>query len=255
MKFSHFRLIRCSHQKRFSSPRLFLFLFLPFLIIFLSHSQTNSPAEETKPEAVEIRFGSETKGVPWKLTPVKESLRIRPGEAVRGVFRLKSLASRQRTVLVRHRFDPPEMIRYLPTIECGLQFTVTMDPGEEQEFESEFFLREGVPNGREPIRIIFTFELLDEPYGSKELKRGRDIYVSRCTTCHGLDGKGETSLAKRFPAPPADFRASVRKRNDWQLLRFLTEGKGMMPAFSPAIDEKELRNVVHYLRTKWGDKG
>ena len=97
--------------------------------------------------------------------------------------------------------------------------------------------------------------LLDEPFGSKELKRGRDIFVRRCTTCHGSDGKGKTSLAKRLSEPPADLRASVRERNDWQLLRILAEGKGMMPAFSPAIDEKELRNVVYFLRTKWGDKG
>jgi len=243
-----------SYRKRIVCPPFWMILAVLFILLNLYEGKARLGAEGVGQGPIEIRFGSETNGVPWELRPEKESLLVIPGEAVRGVFRLKSLASRQRTVLVRHKFDPPEMIRYLPTLECGLQFTITMDPGEEQEFESEFFLREGVPNGSGPIRIVFTFELLDEPYGSKELKRGRDIYLSRCTTCHGSDGKGETFLSKRFPAPPADLRASVRERNDWQLLRFLTEGKGMMPAFSPAIDENELRNVVHYLRTKWGDK-
>lgn len=253
MKSTRFR--RWSHQKRFSSPPFFLLLFLFFLLIFLNHSRTNSSAEGGKPRVVEIRFGSETNGVPWKLTPERESLPTRPGEAVRGVFRLKSLASEQKTVLVRHKFEPPEMIRYLPTLECGLQFTITMDPGEEHVFESEFFLREGVPPHARSVRIVFTFELLDEPIGSKEIDQGRKLFVSRCATCHGVDGRGDTTLAKRFKAPPGDLGSSVTVKNDWQLLRFISEGKGMMPAFSPAVGENELRNVVHYLRSRWGRKG
>jgi len=243
------------YRKRIICPQNWIILVVLFILLNHYEGKERLGAEGAGQRPVEIHFGSETNGVPWELKPEKESLSVIPGEAVRGVFRLRSRASRRATVLVRHKFDPPEMIRYLPTLECGLQFTITMDPGEEQDFESEFFLREGVPKGRGLTRIIFTFELLDEPYGSKELKRGRDIFVRRCTTCHGSDGKGETSLAKRFSAPPTDLRASVRERNDWQLLRVLTEGKGMMPAFSPAIDEKELRNVVYYLRAKWGDKG
>jgi hypothetical protein len=113
-----------------------------FLIFF-----SFPPAWGGEEKPVQISFGSQTNGVPWELRPKADRLSVKPGNLVRGVFRLRSRAVHQATVLVRHRFEPPEMIRYLPTIECGLQFTITMDPGEEHEFESEFFLHEGVPDG------------------------------------------------------------------------------------------------------------
>ncbi len=221
-----------------------------FLIVF-----SFPPARGGGGKPVQISFGSQTNGVPWELRPKADRLSVKPGNLVRGVFRLRSRAANQVSVLVRHRFEPPEMIRYLPTIECGLQFTITMDPGEEHEFESEFFLREGVPDGVKNIKIVFTFELLDEPFGSNEVLNGRKIYLSRCVTCHGTKGRGDTPLARRMVPRPSDLRAALKGRNDWQLLRSLTEGKGMMPAFSPALDESELRYVLHFLRKSWGSGG
>lgn len=221
-----------------------------FLIVF---SFPQAQGGEGKP--VQIHFGIQTNGVPWELRPKTDRLSVKPGNVVRGVFRLRSRAAHQATVLVRHRFEPPEMIRYLPTIECGLQFTITMDPGEEQEFESEFFLREGVPERVKNIKIVFTFELLDEPFGSNEVLSGRKVYLSRCVTCHGTQGRGDTPLARRMNPRPSDLRVALKRGNDWQLLRSLTEGKGMMPAFSPALDERELRYVLHFLRKSWGSGG
>lgn len=77
---------------------------------------------------------------------------------------------------------------------------------------------------------------------------GKDVYATKCKTCHAADGAGNSGLAK---ALKVDLRplgsAEVQALSDADLSGVITKGKGKMkPVSLPAAD---VANVVAYVRT------
>src|SRR3954471_14065876 len=56
----------------------------------------------------------------------------------------------------------------------------------------------------------------------------RDIYANNCARCHGLDGKGETPLGKKYDVP--DLTAKVKDISKAKIVRVIRNGKEDMPA-------------------------
>jgi mono/diheme cytochrome c family protein len=77
---------------------------------------------------------------------------------------------------------------------------------------------------------------------------GAGVYKTKCATCHGQDGSGNTPLGKSLKV--ADLRsAEVQKKTDAELAQSVTEGKGNMPSFKSSITEDEIHALVTYVRT------
>jgi len=99
------------------------------------------------------------------------------------------------------------------------------------------------------------------------LERGRDLYNRYCATCHGFDGKAETSQARALDPRPRDFTAAHFKHKiepgdalptDDELARIIRNGvPGTgMPAW-PNLDPKDLDAVIQYIKTfspRWRDE-
>jgi cytochrome c6 len=82
--------------------------------------------------------------------------------------------------------------------------------------------------------------------GSQE--SGAAVYKSKCATCHGQDGSGNTPVGKSLQV--ADLRsADVQKKTDAELTQSIAEGKGNMPAFKTSVTENEIRAVLTYVRS------
>lgn len=76
---------------------------------------------------------------------------------------------------------------------------------------------------------------------------GETIFKSKCATCHGPDGSGQTSMGKMMKL--RDLRsAEVQKQTDAQLAQLITNGKSPMPAYGKQLDKEKIEQVVSYLR-------
>ena len=88
------------------------------------------------------------------------------------------------------------------------------------------------------------------------------LYAQRCLGCHGQAGKGDGPLAQSLPVRPPDFRETVERRTNSQIRRAIDEGQGTMPAFSPALRQSEISDMLQMVRflsrdgreTRWWEK-
>ena len=76
---------------------------------------------------------------------------------------------------------------------------------------------------------------------------GENLFMAKCTICHGTDGSGNTPTGKKLKIP--DLRsANVQEQSDEQLILTVTNGRGNMPAFEKRLREEQIRHVIAHLR-------
>jgi cytochrome c6 len=72
-------------------------------------------------------------------------------------------------------------------------------------------------------------------------------YKTKCATCHGADGKGDTPAGKstkvRSFADP-----EVVKASDDDLAGIIEKGKGKMPGYGKSLKPDEIKDMVAYIR-------
>ncbi|HEU4344721.1 MAG TPA: cytochrome c [Candidatus Binatia bacterium] len=74
------------------------------------------------------------------------------------------------------------------------------------------------------------------------------LYAQRCLSCHGPSGQGDGPLAMSLPMRPPDFRETVERRSTSQIRRTIADGRGIMPAFAPALRQAEITDMVQMVR-------
>ncbi len=102
------------------------------------------------------------------------------------------------------------------------------------------------------MNIIFSlaviFSLLSvsavsrDVYAADSIK-GDKIYQQNCSNCHGTHGVSNISGVADFSRGEGLFKSDV------ELLKLLQRGKGMMPAYQGRLSDKELLDVIAYMRT------
>ena len=88
-------------------------------------------------------------------------------------------------------------------------------------------------------------------------EEGKKIYVTYCTSCHGEKGKGDGMAAQSLPVRPADHTngAVMNQFSDKFLVDLISKGgsavgkSSFMPAWGSSFNEKQIRDIVAYLRT------
>ena len=81
---------------------------------------------------------------------------------------------------------------------------------------------------------------------------GERIYKRNCVNCHGVAGQGDGAAAARLDPKPADLTsAKTQAKPDAELLETIKLGRPgtAMPGWTSEIDEREMRDVVAYIRT------
>jgi mono/diheme cytochrome c family protein len=80
--------------------------------------------------------------------------------------------------------------------------------------------------------------------------RGAAVFRSRCTACHGAEGRGDGPAAAALRPRPPDLTRSerVRTTSAAELLAFLRVGRWPMPAFGSTLTNRELGDLVAWLR-------
>lgn len=77
---------------------------------------------------------------------------------------------------------------------------------------------------------------------------GAALYKTKCTSCHGADGSGQTPVGKSMKI--RDLRsAEVQKQTDIQLTDIIAGGKGKMPAYGKQISTADIQALIAHIRT------
>ena len=80
---------------------------------------------------------------------------------------------------------------------------------------------------------------------------GAALYKSKCTTCHGADGSGQTPAGKSMKL--RDLRsAEVQKQTDLELTKIISGGKGKMPPYGKQLSNNDIAALIAHIRTLKG---
>ncbi len=92
------------------------------------------------------------------------------------------------------------------------------------------------------------------------VKRGADLFRTKCQSCHGKEGRGNGPVAstladsKGYPITPFDFTSGKQFKcgeSDRDLYRDVLTGLDgtPMPSFADSLDPDQIWDLVHYVRT------
>ncbi len=76
----------------------------------------------------------------------------------------------------------------------------------------------------------------------------KTTFENKCGTCHGKDGKAQTSMAKSTGAPDLTS-AKVQSLTDAQIRTQITEGKGKMPPYGGILGKDGVEQMTKYVRS------
>ena len=78
---------------------------------------------------------------------------------------------------------------------------------------------------------------------------GKDVFTTKCVSCHGPNGEGKPAIAKMFNVTQAPLASKeVQAKTDAQLQAVVLKGQGKMKPVS-GITEKQAADVVAFVRT------
>jgi mono/diheme cytochrome c family protein len=77
---------------------------------------------------------------------------------------------------------------------------------------------------------------------------GADVFKTKCASCHGADGKGETTIGKNLKLKDLGS-ADVQSKSDADLTKVIEDGKKPMPAYKGKLTDDQIKDVLKYIRT------
>ena len=82
-----------------------------------------------------------------------------------------------------------------------------------------------------------------------DLVRGEKMYNTYCAPCHAEEGKGNGPVAKRAQTIPGIGLSGSSMQTEGYLYLTIRNGGALMPAYSWAMNDEEMWDIVAYLRS------
>ena len=76
---------------------------------------------------------------------------------------------------------------------------------------------------------------------------GAEVYTKNCASCHGKDGKGETTMGKKAKVKDYTDAKVQASFTDAEALKVILEGKEKMKGYKDKVTEAEAKEVVAYI--------
>ena len=73
--------------------------------------------------------------------------------------------------------------------------------------------------------------------------KGRGIYSSRCSGCHGVNGLPQVAEVPNFTM------GQGLMKSDREIMAFIKKGKTVMPGYEGILTDEEILDVIAHLRT------
>ena len=89
------------------------------------------------------------------------------------------------------------------------------------------------------------------PRSAESVARGRQLFQKQCAVCHGEQGHGDGVAAASLSKQPEDLGdiAGPPIFPDGIVLYRIANGKNTMPAFRGALSERELWDLLNFIRS------
>lgn len=84
-----------------------------------------------------------------------------------------------------------------------------------------------------------------------DLAHAREHWVAHCSTCHGLDGKGDTTFGRNmYPRTPDMTRPETQRLTDGEMFYVISNGVRFtgMPAFGQEDSRDDIWHLVTFIR-------
>ncbi len=79
-------------------------------------------------------------------------------------------------------------------------------------------------------------------------KDAKDIYLDKCSVCHGADGAGNTAKGRKLKVK--NIHETVGKVSADEMIKAVTDGKGKdMDGFGKELNAAQIKSVVDYYRS------
>src|ERR1700730_5038998 len=80
-----------------------------------------------------------------------------------------------------------------------------------------------------------------------------ELFEKKCSVCHGVDGKGETKMGKKFHAPDFTGDKWQKETTDKEIQKAIEEGivengKRKMPAWKDKLTAEQIADLGKYAR-------
>lgn len=79
--------------------------------------------------------------------------------------------------------------------------------------------------------------------------KGKTLYITYCTVCHGTTGKGDGPVGGGLTPKPANHSSQkVQSQTDGTIFWKLTNGRAPMAAYKDILKEEQRWQLVNYIR-------
>lgn len=79
-------------------------------------------------------------------------------------------------------------------------------------------------------------------------KDAKEIFLDKCSVCHGEDGVGKTAKGKKLKVK--DVHETAKTESEADMVKIVTEGKGKdMDAFSKDLTPAQIKGLVGFYRS------
>ena len=98
------------------------------------------------------------------------------------------------------------------------------------------------------MRVIAVLLLSLLPLPTLAAPDGPALFRTHCASCHGVDGRASTWRGYLYFAKNLTSPGWQAEESDDDILRVITRGTVVMPAFGDTLDESERRTLVKVVR-------
>ena len=84
---------------------------------------------------------------------------------------------------------------------------------------------------------------------SASVAKGAQLYQQNCISCHGANAEGNGMAGMMLNPKPANLRAMSGGHPDGDFAYKIREGRGAMPAWKNALNDKQVWHLVNYIQT------
>ncbi|WP_299874252.1 c-type cytochrome [uncultured Cocleimonas sp.] len=81
------------------------------------------------------------------------------------------------------------------------------------------------------------------------LDRGKQVFMTNCTSCHGATAKGDGPVGANLNPKPTDLTIMAGNHPDGDFEWKIANGRGAMPAWKSSLNQTQRWDVVNYIQT------
>lgn len=85
------------------------------------------------------------------------------------------------------------------------------------------------------------------PWAMEDASADEAMWKSKCASCHGVDGVGNTAMGKKLKLRDLSS-PEVQKMSDRELHDITAKGKEKMPAYEQKLTKEQIQQLVAHMR-------